>query len=72
MYIGVPNPNILIPLAKMSIKNMDSGKEYKVLYNPASYTQERPLLQAKYAQQRRADDTVYERLRGDAAFRAVL
>ena len=43
MYIGIPNPNILVPLAKMSIKNMDSGKEYKVLYNPASYTQERSV-----------------------------
>ncbi len=47
MYIGVPNPNILVPLEKMSIKNLDDGDEFEVLYNPASYTQERS---ARYAQ----------------------
>ena len=37
MYIGVPNPNILMPLEKMKIKNLDKGKSITVLYNPQSY-----------------------------------
>ena len=43
MYVGVPNPNILVPLAKMVITNEDSGDEIEVLYNPESYTQERSV-----------------------------
>ena len=39
MYIGIPNPNILIPLEKMEIENMDTGTSFSVLYNPQSYTQ---------------------------------
>lgn len=46
MYVGVPNPNILIPLEKMSIKP-EGGKEFQVLYNPESYTQSRAV---RYAQ----------------------
>ena len=41
MYVGIANPNMLIPLEKMTICNLDSGDEFEVLYNPASYTQER-------------------------------
>ena len=43
MYIGIPNPNMLVPLAKMAIKNLDTGEEIEVLYNPESYTQERSV-----------------------------
>ena len=39
MYLGVPNPNILMPLEKMKIINRDTGDEFTVLYNPQSYTQ---------------------------------
>ena len=46
MYIGIPNPNILIPLEKMTIE--PEGKSaFKVLYNPESYEQSR---QVHYAQ----------------------
>lgn len=46
MYIGIPNPNILIPLEKMTIQ--PQGKSaFQVLYNPESYTQSR---QVRYAQ----------------------
>lgn len=38
MFIGVPNPNILMPLEKMKIENMDAGETFTVLYNPQSYT----------------------------------
>lgn len=47
MYVGISNPNILVPLEKMTIENLDSGDEFRVLYNPASYTQERS---ARYSQ----------------------
>lgn len=43
MFVGVPNPNLLMPLAKMTIKNMDSGKSFQVLYNPQSYQQSRTV-----------------------------
>ena len=49
MYIGIPNPNMLVPLAKMAIKNLDTGVEFEVLYNPATYTQERSV---RYAMRR--------------------
>ena len=46
MYIGIPNPNMLIPLEKMTIQ--PEGKTaFKVLYNPESYTQSRMV---RYAQ----------------------
>ena len=46
MYIGIPNPNILIPLEKMTIQ--PQGKSaFEVLYNPESYSQSR---QVRYAQ----------------------
>lgn len=46
MYLGLPNPNALIPLKKMTIA--PKGKaEFQVLYNPESYTQSR---QVRYAQ----------------------
>ena len=48
MYIGIPNPNILIPLEKMTIE--PKGKSsFKVLYNPESYVQSREV---HYAQSR--------------------
>ena len=46
MYIGIPNPNILVPLEKMSIQ--PAGKPaFEVLYNPESYRQGRSV---QYAQ----------------------
>lgn len=46
MYIGVPNPNILVPLEKMTIE--PAGKSaFQVLYNPESYSQSRMV---RYAQ----------------------
>ena len=46
MYIGIPNPNILMPLEKMTIEP-EGGKSFQVLYNPESYTQNREV---RYAQ----------------------
>lgn len=46
MYLGIPNPNILVPLEKMTIE--PQGKTaFKVLYNPESYEQSRKV---RYAQ----------------------
>ena len=46
MYIGVPNPNVLIPLKKMTI-TPEGHSSFEVLYNPESYTQSREV---RYAQ----------------------
>ena len=40
MYIGVPNPNILVPLEKMKIEP-EGKSSFEVLYNPESYIQGR-------------------------------
>ncbi len=46
MYIGIPNPNAVIPLEKMTIQ--PEGKlAFQVLYNPESYSQSRSV---RYAQ----------------------
>lgn len=47
MYIGVPNPNAVVPLEKMKIKNEDTGEEFTVLYNPQSYQRDRSVELAK-------------------------
>ena len=51
MYLGIPNPNIIIPLEKMKITNLDCKnplkKTFEVLYNPQSYVQARSV---QYAQ----------------------
>ena len=49
MYLGVPNPNILVPLEKMTISAEIDGKKetIEVLYNPESYSQSREV---RYAQ----------------------
>ena len=41
MYVGLPNPNILMPVAKMQITNLDKHKSITVLYNPQSYTRKK-------------------------------
>lgn len=46
MYVGMPDPNSLMPLEKMTI-TPEGGKEFQVLYNPESYTQSRMV---RYAQ----------------------
>lgn len=48
MYIGIPNPNILIPLEKMTIKNLDTNDKIKVLYNPQTYTVMRNVSYSQY------------------------
>lgn len=40
MYVGIPNPNIIVPLAKMTMK-AENGKEFQVLYNPDSVVRTR-------------------------------
>lgn len=53
MYIGIPNPNILMPLEKMRITNLDKPQNpatpnpVEVLYNPQSYTQARGVSYAQ-------------------------
>lgn len=41
MNVGLPNPNLVMPLAKMCITNKATGKKIYVMYNPESYVQER-------------------------------
>lgn len=43
MYIGIPNPNIVVPLEKMTITLPDTGTSFEVLYNPESYIQDRQV-----------------------------
>ena len=43
MYVGIPNPNAMMPLEKMVIENLDTGSEITVLYNPQSYTQQKTV-----------------------------
>lgn len=44
MYIAIPNPNIVVPLEKMTITLPDNNnKSFQVLYNPESYVQEREV-----------------------------
>ncbi len=47
MFIGNPNPNILIPVEKMRITNLDEKDPRKrvihVLYNPQSYTRQKKV-----------------------------
>ncbi len=46
MFVGVPNPNILIPVEKMKITNLDAKvppKSFDVLYNPQSYTRKKTV-----------------------------
>jgi LysM repeat protein len=45
MYVGLPNPNLLMPLKKLHITKKDhSGdKGFDVLYNPEKYSQRREV-----------------------------
>ena len=46
MYVGIPNPNALIPVAKMRITNLDSKSMpnyFEVLYNPQSYVRQKTV-----------------------------
>ena len=43
MYMGIPNPNAMMPLEKMVIENLDSGEDFTVLYNPQSYVMGRSV-----------------------------
>lgn len=46
MYVGIPNPNIVVPLEKMTIEPEDDDA-FQVLYNPESYVQ---MRQVHYAE----------------------
>ena len=43
MFVGIPNPNVLMPLEKMTIRNLENGESFEVLYNPQSYQQSRKV-----------------------------
>ncbi len=43
MFVGLPNPNILIPVKKMRITNLDKMKSFEVLYNPQSYVRRKSV-----------------------------
>lgn len=43
MYIGLPNPNQLIPLKKLHIAKEDGKDGFDVLYNPEKYVRERQV-----------------------------
>lgn len=45
MYIGLPNPNILMPLKKLHItkKDVSGDQGFDVLYNPERYVQKREV-----------------------------
>jgi len=43
MFVGIPNPNVLMPLEKMTIYNLENGDSFEVLYNPQSYQQSRKV-----------------------------
>ena len=46
MFVGLPNPNILIPVEKMRITNLDAKvppNTIEVLYNPQSYTRKKSV-----------------------------
>jgi LysM repeat protein len=47
MYVGLPNPNVLMPVKKMRITNLDEKnplkKSFDVLYNPQSYVRQKSV-----------------------------
>lgn len=43
MFVGIPNPNILIPVEKMRITNLDKKETINVLYNPQSYVRQKDV-----------------------------
>lgn len=45
MYVGIPNPNVVVPLEKMTI-SPEVGEAFQVLYNPESYVQSRQIQYA--------------------------
>ena len=49
MFVGIPNPNAAMPLAKMIIENKDKNEEIPVLYNPQSYSQGKSVDYKKIA-----------------------
>lgn len=43
MYVGLPNPNMLIPVEKMRITDLDNDETFTVLYNPQTYTRRKTV-----------------------------
>ncbi len=68
MYVGIPNPNILIPVEKMRITNLDENdprdKTIEVLYNPQSYNR-RKAVNYRPVNQPGADAPVVQFQSGD-------
>ena len=48
MFVGIPNPNILIPVEKMRITDLDNQESFEVLYNPQTYTVTRNVSYSQY------------------------
>ncbi len=52
MFVGIPNPNALVPLEKMVIRNLDTQRPDKkviyALYNPQAYTQTRNVAYSRH------------------------
>ncbi len=48
MYVGISNPNILMPVEKMTIKNLDTKDKITVLYNPQTFTVARNVSYSQY------------------------
>ena len=43
MFVGIPNPNILIPVEKMRITDLDHRETFEVLYNPQNYSRRKSV-----------------------------
>lgn len=43
MFVGLPNANILMPVEKMRITNLDKKETINVLYNPQNYTRQKTV-----------------------------
>ena len=41
MFVGIPNPNILIPVEKMRITDLDNRESFEVLSNPQTYVRQK-------------------------------
>lgn len=44
MFVGPPNPNVVMPLEKLSITNQKTKAKFYVLYNPERYVQARQVM----------------------------
>ncbi len=49
MFVGIPNPNILIPVEKMRITDLDNRETVEVLYNPQSYSRRKSVNYRRFS-----------------------